>query len=103
MGFKQFIKQSSTQLPSKSDLDINSEESVFICDEESESSFNAFEWWKANTFKFRILSQIARNILSIPISTIASEATFSDGLRVIDPYRASLATNTIEVLLCASD
>ncbi|GJU10341.1 zinc finger BED domain-containing protein RICESLEEPER 2-like protein [Tanacetum coccineum] len=33
-------------------------------------------------------------------SKVASEATFSAGSRVIDTYRASLAPETVEVLLC---
>ena len=45
--------------------------------------------------KYRVLSMMARDVLAIPISTVASEATFSVGGRVIDPYRASLAPDTV--------
>ncbi|MGC7990866.1 hAT family dimerization domain-containing protein, partial [Salmonella enterica] len=55
------------------------------------------------TLKFPILSQLARDILSILITLVASEAAFSAGGRVIDPYRASLDPQTVEVLLCAGD
>jgi hypothetical protein len=34
---------------------------------------------------------------------MSSESTFSAGGRVIDPYRASLATKTIAILLCGAD
>ncbi|GJU64350.1 zinc finger BED domain-containing protein RICESLEEPER 2-like protein [Tanacetum coccineum] len=60
------------------------------------SEFNEF-------VKYRILSRMARDILAIPITTVASEATFSAGSRVIDTYRASLAPETVEVLLCGGD
>nr|GEX43249.1 zinc finger BED domain-containing protein RICESLEEPER 2-like [Tanacetum cinerariifolium] len=53
--------------------------------------------------RYRILSRMARDILAIPITTVASEATFSAESRVIDTYRASLAPETIEVLLCGGD
>ncbi|GFZ15577.1 hypothetical protein Acr_24g0017670 [Actinidia rufa] len=34
---------------------------------------------------------------------VASESTFSAGGRVIDPYRASLSTETVQMLLCGAD
>ncbi|KAA8544307.1 hypothetical protein F0562_022319 [Nyssa sinensis] len=89
--------------PSKSDLDIYLDESAFICAEGSANKFDIMEWWKANTLKFRILSKMARDILSIPITSVASESTFSAGGRVIDPYRASLLLETVQVLLCSAD
>lgn len=46
---------------------------------------------------------MARDILAIPISTVASEATFSAGSRVIDTYCASLNADTIQVLICGGD
>ncbi|KAA8542969.1 hypothetical protein F0562_021536 [Nyssa sinensis] len=89
--------------PSKSDLDIYLEESAFICAEGSANKFDIMEWWKANTLKFRILSKMACEILSIPITSVASKSTFSAGGRVIDLYRASLLPETIQVLLCGAD
>ncbi|KAI8571688.1 hypothetical protein RHMOL_Rhmol01G0138800 [Rhododendron molle] len=46
---------------------------------------------------------MACDILSIPITLVALEFTFSAGGRVIDPYRASLAIETVEMLLCGAD
>ncbi|GJT99526.1 zinc finger BED domain-containing protein RICESLEEPER 2-like protein [Tanacetum coccineum] len=66
-------------------------------------SFDVLAWWRANSLRYRILSRMARDILAIPITTVASEATFSAGSRVIDTYRASLAPETVEVLLCGGD
>ncbi|CAI9282266.1 unnamed protein product [Lactuca saligna] len=34
-------------------------------------------WWKCNGSKFSILQKIARDVLAIPISTVASESAFS--------------------------
>ncbi|GJR60521.1 zinc finger BED domain-containing protein RICESLEEPER 2-like protein [Tanacetum coccineum] len=67
--------------------------------------FDVLAWWRSNSLWYRILSGMARDILAIPITTVASEATFSAGLGVrwIDTYRASLAPETVEVLLCGGD
>ncbi|KAA8515070.1 hypothetical protein F0562_018143 [Nyssa sinensis] len=89
--------------PSKSDLDIYLDESAFICAEGSANKFNIMEWWKVNTLKFCILSKMARKILSIPITSVASKSTFSVGGRVIDPYHASQLPETVQVLICGVD
>lgn len=88
---------------SDSDLDKYLEEGVYICKGESLEEFNVLDWWKANHLRFRILSQMACDILSIPITTVASEATFSAGGRVIEPHRASLGTETVQMLMCGGD
>lgn len=99
--FSDFVKTIETVQPLKSDLDNYLEEGCFIC--EDSHSFDALEWWKVNTLKYRIFSTMARDILAIPITTVASEATFSAGGRVIDTYRASLSPETVQVLLCGED
>ena len=53
--------------------------------------------------KYKILPRMALDILAIPISTVASEVTFSAKTRVIDSYRAYLALETMKILMCASD
>ncbi|KAA0034808.1 putative transposase [Cucumis melo var. makuwa] len=38
-------------------------------------------WWKVNSSRFKIISQVARDIYSIPISAVPSESAFSTGGR----------------------
>ncbi|KAK4397643.1 hypothetical protein Sango_1239800 [Sesamum angolense] len=46
---------------------------------------------------------MARDLLVISITIVTSEATFSVGGRVIDKYRASLTSDTVQVLMCRGD
>ncbi|XP_042387768.1 zinc finger BED domain-containing protein RICESLEEPER 2-like [Zingiber officinale] len=65
--------------------------------------FSCLEWWRMNRMQYPILSKIAADILAIPVSSVASEATFSAGTRVIDSYRSSLSPDTVQTLLCGGD
>nr|KAJ0189759.1 hypothetical protein LSAT_V11C800454260 [Lactuca sativa] len=64
---------------------------------------NVLEYWKPLQVRFPIVSQMARDILVIPISTVASESVFSIGGRVLDAYWSSLKAETAEVLVCLRD
>ncbi|XP_074360713.1 zinc finger BED domain-containing protein RICESLEEPER 2-like [Apium graveolens] len=87
--------------PQKSELDVYLEEGRYIC--KPGETFDALQWWKSNAIKWRVLSQLAKDILSIPVSTVASEYTFSAGGRVLDQYRSSLKPDTVQALICTSD
>ena len=39
--------------------------------------FDILMWWKMNSSRYQVISQIARDVLAIPVSTVASESTFS--------------------------
>ncbi|XP_076887624.1 zinc finger BED domain-containing protein RICESLEEPER 3-like [Bidens hawaiensis] len=68
-----------------------------------DDAYDVLGWWKLNTKKFLILSKLARHVLGMPISTVASESAFSTGGRVIDQYRSSLTPKTAESLICVQD
>ena len=42
-------------------------------------------------------------MLAIPVTTVASESTFSTGGRVLDTFRTSLTTRMVEALICTQD
>ncbi|XP_028113471.1 zinc finger BED domain-containing protein RICESLEEPER 3-like [Camellia sinensis] len=89
--------------PSKSDLGIYLEEGLYICKRNLDVDFDALDWWKANTLKFCILSNMARDLLSISISIVASKSAFSAGGQVLDQYRSSLKSKTVQALICVGD
>ena len=46
---------------------------------EPDNDFNILAWWKSYEGRFSILSTMARDILTYPVSTVASESAFSTG------------------------
>jgi hypothetical protein len=55
-------------------------------DKSGSATFDILSFWKRNEFCYPKVAVIARDILSIPIFTVASEFTFSTGGLVIDQY-----------------
>ncbi|CAL1354683.1 unnamed protein product [Linum trigynum] len=53
--------------------------------------------------KYPTISEMARDILAVPISTVASESAFSIGGRVLDSFRNSLSPEVVEALICCED
>ncbi|KAL0401880.1 UNVERIFIED_CONTAM: Zinc finger BED domain-containing protein RICESLEEPER 2 [Sesamum latifolium] len=65
--------------------------------------FDILNWWKVNSYRFPILSKIARDILAVPVSTVASESAFSISGCVLDAFRSSLSPKIVQALICAQD
>ncbi|XP_050212795.1 zinc finger BED domain-containing protein RICESLEEPER 2-like [Mercurialis annua] len=97
--FKKHRKEKGTLANKKSELEIYLSESLI----EDDDNFDVLKWWKLNSERFPILSKMARDILAIPISTVASESAFSTGGRVLDCFRSSLTPRLAEALICAQD
>jgi len=89
----------------KSDVQSKSEIDRYLMEdvEKPNANFDILNWWKVNSTKFPILAQIARIVLAIPITTVASESAFSTGWRVLDSFRSSLAPGIVEALVCAQN
>lgn len=70
---------------------------------ELDDEFSILTWWKNHEIQFPILAKIARDILVVPASTIASESAFSAGRRVLDEKRTSLAPDVVKICVCKKD
>nr|XP_023893412.1 zinc finger BED domain-containing protein RICESLEEPER 1-like [Quercus suber] len=70
-------------MESKSELDrylLESFEDLDVKD------FDILMWWKMNSSRYRVLSQIARDVLAILVSTVASKSAFSTMGCVLDGF-----------------
>ncbi|KAG2582497.1 hypothetical protein PVAP13_6KG109972 [Panicum virgatum] len=65
--------------------------------------FDILAWWKNQTDEYPILAKIARDLLAVQVSTVASESAFSAGGRVVDPFCSHLDPEMVEALICIKD
>ncbi|KAF7120467.1 hypothetical protein RHSIM_Rhsim11G0157700 [Rhododendron simsii] len=72
-------------------------------DENDRRDFDVLDWWKKNEVKYPVLSIMARDLLTPPVSTVASESAFSAGKRVLDERRSRLAPDILDCLICLKD
>ncbi|RZC59273.1 hypothetical protein C5167_006579 [Papaver somniferum] len=70
---------------------------------EDMKNFDILGWWKANEKRYPVLSCIARDVLAVPVSTVASESAFSLGKRVLSDYRSSLTPQMLECCVILKD
>ncbi|KAG9158265.1 hypothetical protein Leryth_000397 [Lithospermum erythrorhizon] len=96
MDFDMYIKQTNSQDP-KSELDQYLEESLLPRVHE----FDVVGWWRLNKEKYPTLSRMARDVLSVPVCTVAQDSVFSNVPTEMDRYRSSLRPETVEALICA--
>jgi hypothetical protein len=68
-----------------------------------ESKMDILAWWKVNSNRFPVLGHMARDVLAIPITTVASESAFSTGGHILDDFRTSLTPFMLEALVCTQD
>nr|GEY16682.1 zinc finger BED domain-containing protein RICESLEEPER 2-like [Tanacetum cinerariifolium] len=96
--------ESGVAKDSKAELDrylteeIEGDEAYF-----KSGDFTVLGWWKRRSPAFLVLSLVARDILAISISTVASESTISTGGRALDSFRSSLSSETVQALICYRD
>ncbi|KAK4589560.1 hypothetical protein RGQ29_020214 [Quercus rubra] len=99
-----FVSNATTNIGQRS-RDIISEFELYTSEKVAPrtENFDVLGWWKRNASKYPTLQRIARDILAIPMTTVASESAFSTSGRLLSPHRSRLHHDTLEALMCGQN
>ncbi|KAH0996558.1 hypothetical protein GBA52_020422 [Prunus armeniaca] len=67
------------------------------------SEFDILNRWRVNASEYPVLAAVARDVLAIPVSTVALEYTFSTRGRTMNSVRSSLSPAMVETLICTQN
>ncbi|RAL40030.1 hypothetical protein DM860_008170 [Cuscuta australis] len=99
--------QSSTSSSSGTTVSSHNELAMYQgvpCDyDDNDVDFDVLGWWKRNENMFPCLSMLARQVLSVPVSTVAVEREFSASGNILTDYRSCLSAESLETLVCNQD
>ena len=84
-------RRNATTCSPNNTTDIDRYLSVETIPFEDNEDFDILEWWKKQQIKYLMLSIIARDVLTMPVSTATSEVAFSAGRRVVSKKRCNLS------------
>jgi len=83
--------------------DMNELDKYMAAPSRLSGQFDILAWWKNQTEEYPILAKIARGMLVVQVSTVASESAFSAGGRVADPFHSRLDPEMVQALICMKD
>ncbi|KAK8933908.1 hypothetical protein KSP39_PZI015554 [Platanthera zijinensis] len=97
--YEQFLSRKSRPQDEKSQLDLYLEEPGL----DLNSDTNVLDYWSNSSMRYPELAVMARDILAMPISAVAPEASFNIGTKIFNPGQISLNPKLIQALVCLSD
>lgn len=68
-----------SQSMNKNEVDLH----LMETSEKATPSFDMLNWWKVNSTKYPTLAEIAKDVLAMPLSTVASQSAFSIGVEFL--------------------
>ncbi|XP_020591842.1 zinc finger BED domain-containing protein RICESLEEPER 2-like [Phalaenopsis equestris] len=97
--YEQFLSRKSRPQGEKSQLDLYLEEPG----PDFNSDINVLEYWNNSSMRYPELAMMARDILTIPMSSAFMEASFNIGKRVLHSGQSLLDPKMVQALVCLSD
>lgn len=76
---------------------------IMLSPDEYFENLDVLKWWQINAHHYHVLSMMARDLLTTPVSTVASESAFSLSGRILSPKRNRLSPKHLEALVCTKD
>ena len=98
--YKELVQETGIEDSTTSELDLYLKEGVENPKLQKDVDYNVLFWWNSNSAKFPVLSLVAKDILAMQVSSVASESAFSTSGRILEPFRSCLTHYMIEVLMC---
>ncbi|XP_010487602.1 PREDICTED: zinc finger BED domain-containing protein RICESLEEPER 1-like [Camelina sativa] len=96
--FQEFLKfEGSSREFQESELDSYLKEPIM----EWKKEFNALDWWREKNAKYPILSRVARDILSIPISRGTSHRAYVADKRECPEFIVSMEDKLVNAIMCS--
>ncbi|PLW29096.1 hypothetical protein PCASD_19757 [Puccinia coronata f. sp. avenae] len=103
--FKRYLagKKSNQVVSATSEIDLYLQEPTVEIEANGAPKLDLLGWWKINQLQFPTLAQLAKTILTAPMTSIAYESAFSSGGRILSDFRSKLDPTTVEALVCGQD
>lgn len=67
------------------------------------SKFDILTWWKTNGVKYPTLQRVAKDIMAITMSSVASKSVFSISGKHVTQHRNKFHLDILEALICAQN
>ena len=89
--------KATTFVARKLELDLYLEEPLLDINLE----LDILEWWRWVEYRWPCLTELAHDVLSVPITSVSSKLAFSVASRIVKLSRCSLSVNSVEALVCS--
>lgn len=68
-----------------------------------DDDLDVLNWWNMHKQTYHVLSILAKNVLTVLVSTISWDSIFSLCGRLLEERRRSLTSDMVEILTCLKD
>ena len=78
---------------------IQQELNTYFAERPSSSDTEPLSWWKVNAARYPTMSELAKQLLCIPATSVPSERVFSAAGNIVSKLRAALSPENVDAPL----